>query len=232
MKENKDRIKKRELEDEEMLALFAESIQERVSRIAEFTERDANTLRKMILDDLFDISDLELSIAHIEKTIDACRENQERLTYQMDLSKWDIIEQNIISIYLIYNAAVLGVWWTSPNGIEFMKRFLIVAIIGITSFDINLRYFTSDTRKKRASETIVKRGETIEFGNYAIETIRKSREMYIDELRVALAKLIEIGNYNNAKEINIDSKILGWIKELDLETPLKEEVTKLKVRKR
>ena len=186
----------------------------------------------MILDNLVDLSDLELTEETIKHRIDTAGDGRSRLEYQLELTKEDIFTENFVTIYLLYHAAVLGVWLTSPDVIEFLKRMVVVGIISFMTYDLNARYFVSNRRKQKARETINLLNKYIKISRYDIETFSKFREIYIDELRVELNKLLEISEFDNNIENASTDKILEWIKELGIEPSLQEEVAKLKVRRR
>ncbi len=116
----------------------------------------------------------------------------DKFLYQKDLTKKDIIDENIMNIYLVSNGAFLFTWLLSQNSFDFLKNFLIITLIGITSFDINLRYFSSEKHKKQLEDNIKLLKNAIEINKYDITTFNKFRELYIKELSFEAQKLVEI----------------------------------------
>ena len=55
---------------------------------------------------------------------------------------------------MIYFGTSLMISLNASDVLDFIKKYLIISIIGNTSFDINRRYFTSGFRKKQLMSKI------------------------------------------------------------------------------
>ena len=217
-------------EVEEFFKEFSLAVDKELNEVSKFTTRDVNLLLGMILENLKDLSDLELSIDTINYKISTSQDIRARLKYQLNMTKKDILEENLINIYLVYNAAALGIWLTSPNPIEFLKRFLIVGIIGIVSYDANARYFASNYRKQKSELIISEIEKNVDISRSDIRNINRFRDMYIETLKYELNKLSEI-NINDQENIKKNNdKMLRLIHELDLDYLLNDIKTKKRIK--
>ena len=230
MNEEKEYLKEIEKESEETINEFSEDVKRVISQISNYTEKDIYKLYKVILENLRDLSDIEFSREEIKQKINNLNDTRTRLNFQKDLTRQDILEANYLKIYLLYLASAYLM--LTPDVIEYIKRFVIVGIIGFMSYDLNARYFTSDRRKKQVRLTIKEIDKYLEISKYDIKTLEKFHEMYLDELHVELNKLLEISDFSNEAVIKANDHLLGMIKKLDLESQLQEEVDKFKIRKR
>ena len=184
-------------------ALFdcEELISKELARVSEFTGKDLDQLIKMIFENCGDISELDAAIAYLMKNISQNRSIVERMNNQKRLTKEDIIDENIFNIFGVYGASALVTYLISSNPLEFTKNFLIFALIGITTFKINLDYFTGDYRKKQIAEYLTRLNRTIEIDDFNIDVLKKLRAMCIDELQYETIKLYEIIKDNNNYEL-------------------------------
>ncbi len=131
----------------------------------------------------------------------------------------------------MYAASVLATYLFSSNPIEFTKNFLIFILIGITSFKINLDYFTGDYRKKQISEYLKKLNQTIEIDEFNITVLKRLRAMCIDELKSETVKLYEIIKENNNYE-NATRKLEELIKGMGIEPIIGSKSVKTLIRKK
>lgn len=215
---------------EKNITEFNNSVIKRIEDISKFKKNDLDKLLKMILDDCQDLSELE-SYTNILKT--RIIENEElidKYLYQKELTKEDIIDANIIKIYLLYNGAYLVTRLSSPDIYEFIKNFLITIFIGIATFNISLDHFTSEKHKKELEKNIINLNKMIEINEYDIYTFNRFRELYIKELTYEVTKLIEITKYNNEDDNYI--RIKKFLDGLKIDFLLDEESVKAKTRRK
>ena len=202
----------------------------RSETVNSFDPSDVDELFSMIFENLKDLEDLEIALGIMKDKVMMSQDIKYRLNYQLHLTKKDIFEENLINIYLVYNAVVLGIWLTSPTVIEFLKRLLIVGIIGVASYDLNARYFASDNRKEKAKITIDEIDKYLEISRYDIGNINKFRDIYIETLKTELNKLAEI-TYDG--QLDIERKMIKMNKllcELNLEYLLRDTKVKKRIK--
>ena len=185
-------IEEVEKEANEALEEFKLFVDNELIKVSHFKRANLDELLKIILEDCQDLSDLELSIEKLKKRISQNQELKERLLYQRDLTKKDIVYENIIKIYLIYNIMLSTVWITSSDMLVFIKNFLIALAIGTSTFWVNLDYFTSERRKKQIDNTVMAIDKVVEINQYDIFTFNTFRSIYIDKLTFEVRKLFEI----------------------------------------
>ena len=147
-------IEEVEKEANETVDKFKILVDDELIKVSHFKRANLDELLKMILEDCQDLSDIESYIDILKNRIDNNLKLKEKLLYQRDLTKKDIIYENIIKIYLIYNVMLSTVWVTSSDMLVFIKNFLIASLIGSSTFLINLNYFTSDKRKNQIDNTV------------------------------------------------------------------------------
>ncbi len=225
--EEKSEIEK---EKEEGFRLFSEITNKELETVNSFDPSDVDELFSMIFENLKDLEDLEIALGIMKDKVMMSQDIKYRLNYQLHLTKKDIFEENLINIYLVYNAVVLGIWLTSPTVIEFLKRLLIVGIIGVASYDLNARYFASDNRKEKAKITIDEIDKYLEISRYDIGNINKFRDIYIETLKTELNKLAEI-TYDG--QLDIERKMIKMNKllcELNLEYLLRDTKVKKRIK--
>ena len=216
---------------EKNLLEFKNIVDGEINDISKFTYDDLDKLFQMIFENCQDLTELEMYTELLKKRIYISQENKEKLMYQVNMTKKDIINENMLNIFMIYNATALAVFLSTTNPIEFIKRFIIVGIIGITSFDLNARYFSSDYRKKKVNKTLEEIDKYVELSKNDVETINKFREMYIRELNYSVNKLFEVIDKNNGNDIQKNHlKILKLLKDIDIESFIDDANLKAKVR--
>lgn len=216
---------------EKNLLEFKNIVDGEINDISKFTYDDLDKLFQMIFENCQDLTELEMYTEILKKRINISQENKEKLMYQVNMTKKDIINENMLNIFMIYNATALAVFLSTTNPIEFIKRFIIVGIIGITSFDLNARYFSSDYRKKKVNKTLEEIDKYVELSKNDVETINKFREMYIKELNYSVNKLFEVIDKNNGNDIQKNHlKILKLLKDIDIESFIDDTNLKAKVR--
>lgn len=230
MKEEKELLKEIEKESAENIKAFSEDVNKVLSEVSQYTEADIYSLYKIIQNNLKDLSDIEISTNAIKEKVANFMDAKERLNFQKDMTREDILEENYLKIYVLYIASAYLMW--TPDVIEFIKRIIIIGIIGFVSYDLNARYFTSERRKKKVKLALEEIDKYVEISKYDIATISKFREMYIEELQVELSKLVEISDFDNKQIIKVNNRIIDMISELDLERDLEDEIKKLKIRRR
>ena len=216
---------------EKNLLEFKNIVDGEINDISKFTYADLDKLFQMIFENCQDLTELEMYTEILKKRIYISQENKEKLMYQVNMTKKDIIDENMLNIFMIYNATALAVFLSTTNPIEFIKRFIIVGIIGITSFDLNARYFSSDYRKKKVNKTLEEIDKYVELSKNDVETINKFREMYIKELNYSVNKLFEVIDKNNGNDIQKNHlKILKLLKDIDIESFIDDTNLKAKVK--
>ena len=212
----------------ECFRLFEVAVSEELSMVETFKENDIERLYKLIFANLDDIEDLDMALDTLEYRVMLGQDLRQRLKYQIHLTKKDIFEENLINIYLLYNVAALGVWLTSPNAVEFLKRFVVVGIIGFVSYDLNARYFASEGRKQKAKITLEEIENYLGTSRYDINNINKFRDMYIEMLEVELCKLRDITlDIDNDKNRNTMNK---WLVELELDYLLEKPMIRKRIK--
>ena len=224
-------IEEAKKDSEKNLLEFKNIVDGEINDISKFTYADLDKLFQMIFENCQDLTELEMYTEILKKRIYISQENKEKLMYQVNMTKKDIINENMLNIFMIYNATALAVFLSTTNPIEFIKRFIIVGIIGITSFDLNARYFSSDYRKKKVNKTLEEIDKYVELSKNDVETINKFREMYIKELNYSVNKLFEVIDKNNGNDIQKNHlKILKLLKDIDIESFIDDTNLKAKVR--
>ncbi len=213
---------------ESTLNKFKLDVDNRIAKIAHFTYNNLNELLTMIFNDCKDLTELEEYTEILKNRIRNNLELKEKLLYQRTLTKKDIINENLIEMYLLYNAILVSVWLTSSDMLVFIKNFLILSGIGVSSFGINLKYFTSEYRKKQIASTITNLDREVELSKYNIEIFNKFHEIYIKELTFEIIKLCEINkNRHNGYE-----RIEKFLNDMQIEFLLKDNTIKRKIRKK
>ena len=220
-------------EFEESFKIFLSMTDEEREKLNNFTSKDINKLLQLILENLKDVSDLDTSIETKKYRIESSEIAKERLNYQKDMTKKEIFGDNFINIILLYHAAGIGLWLTAPNGIEFLKRFIVTILIGFLTYQINASYFASDYRKQKAKLTIDEIDKFVAISKYDIPNINRFREVYIETLKIELSKIYEIVENNpkiTIKTINRIRKIYRLLNELNLEYIVEESKTKKRIK--
>ena len=216
---------------EKNLLEFKNIVDGEINDISKFTYADLDKLFQMIFENCQDLTELEMYTEILKKRINISQENKEKLMYQVNMTRKDIIDENLLNIFMIYNATALAVFLSTTNPIEFIKRFIIVGIIGITSFDLNARYFSSDYRKKKVNKTLKEIDKYVELSKNDVETINKFREMYIKELNYSVNKLFEVIDKNNGNDIQKNHlRIIKLLKDIDIESFIDDANLKAKVK--
>lgn len=185
---------KREVKEEAGKSLddFRKSVEAAKTKVQTFDKSNFDELLKMIFNNSNDLTDLEGYADILKKRINDDSELKERLLYQKKLTTKEIIEENIIKIYLAYNILLATSWITSSDIIAFIKSFFTCMVIGASTFLINLRYFTSDVYKEQIDNKVVEIDNMTKINQYEISVFDKFKEMYIDELKCEVKKLYEI----------------------------------------
>lgn len=215
-------------EANETLDKFELMVEEQIKRVSRFDRRNINQLFKMILDDCQDLSELE---EYTQILLDRIQNNiylKEKLAYQRTLTKKDIIDENIIKIYLIYNVMLGTVWVTSSDMLAFIRNFLISFLIGASTFGVNLKYFTSDYRKEQIDRAILELDKSIEINRYDVSTFNKFRQMYIKELTFEVKRLFELVKDRNDNY----AKIEKFLSDVKIDFLLDDNSIKRKIRKK
>ena len=192
-----------EREFEEAIKSFSSMTEEELKKVENFTSNDIIELIKMMDENLKDLSDLEISIDSIRDKIASMNATKERLNYQKDMTRKDIFEENFVKIILMYIVGSNLI--ITPDVIVFIKRIIVFGIIGFMSYDLNVRYFTSDYHKKKIKLTIEEIDKNVELCNFDIRNISKFKEMYINTFKIELQKYMEIADNNpniGGKEID------------------------------
>ena len=180
---------------------FEKLIATEIAYISTLTIHNLDELLKIIFENCGDISELDNYIEYLNQNIIQNRMISERMQIQKRLTKEDFIEENIFNIFGVYAASALGTYLFSGDPINFTKNFLIVMLIGITTFKINLDYFTGNYRKKQITDYLTKLDRSIEEASFYIEILKKMKAMCITELQYEVTKLYEIINDSNNYEI-------------------------------
>ena len=215
-------------EANETLDKFELTVEEQIKRVSRFDRRNINQLFKMILDDCQDLSELE---EYTQILLDRIQNNiylKEKLAYQRTLTKKDIIDENIIKIYLIYNVMLGTVWVTSSDMLAFIRNFLISFLIGASTFGVSLKYFTSDYRKEQIDRAILELDKSIEINRYDVSTFNKFRQMYIKELTFEVKRLFELVKDRNDNY----AKIEKFLSDVKIDFLLNDNKIKRKIRKK
>ena len=211
---------------------FELEVEENIKKISKFTRKNYDELLKLIFDDCGDLSLYEDYINTLEEKLIKFEDDKERLMYQKDITKRDIIDNSIFKLYGLYNINVIGSWISSSSIFEFIKKFIILSIIETSSFMINLNYFTSDKHKEEIDKRLFKIDEYIMINKYDIESFYKLREIYIRELKVEITKLfeiIELYNPNNKKNYG---RMCELLKGLKLDFILDDSKVKAKIKRK
>ena len=231
MQEEKNVIIEVEKEANQALVDSQKMIDKEIEYISHFTYANFDELLKMIFDNCSDISELESYIDLLKNDVIKNQNTLERMNYQKELTREDIINENIFNIYAVYNATVIGTYLLSGDPIEFIKKFLIVSLIGIASFKINLDYFTSDYRKKQIDKYVSVLDENIIIDKYNTTTLIKLKEMCINELKYQVMKLYEIVKNNNNYQVDY-KRIDDFLKGIKIDFILEDSNVKAKIKKK
>ena len=219
--------------DNESLTEFEKIVNKQIMDVSKFTALNLDTLIYLIFEDCQDLDELEKSIDIVRSRMVDSQERKAMLTYQTNMTKKEIIDENLLNIFLVYNATGVALLLTNPNPIEFIKKFLIIGLIGITSFDINARYFASEYRKKKIHANILKIDKYVEISKYDIQTLKQFRKMYIKELNYEVNKLFEIVDDTDKTDIQQNhDRIIELLRDLNLEAFIDDENIKSKIKKK
>ena len=221
-------IEEVEKEANEALDAFKVLVEDDIKRVSHFKRANLDELLKMILVDCQDFSELESYVKIMENRIDYNLGLKEKLLYQKKLSKKDIIYENIVKIYLIYNIMLGTVWITSSDMLAFIRNFLITSLIGGSTFWINLKYFTSERRRIQIDNTIEAIDNVVEINQYDIQIFNRFRSMYISKLTYELNKLFDIVNIN---DYNYE-KIKKLLNDLQIDFLLQNKSIKQKIKEK
>lgn len=191
--------------------LMEEFAEKKQTQIAQFNHRGINQLLTIILDDISNFTSLEIDIAKAYNRIEENYDLRERLLYQKKLTRKDIIDENIIKIYLIYNLILATTWVTSADMLVFIKNFLICSSIGASTFLANLEYFTGDFHHQQIALKVVSIEEENAVYRREVGALEKVRDMYLELLRFETAKLYHIAKNKKYSYDGID-KLLKDLK--------------------
>lgn len=217
-------------EAEKALIKCQKMITKEIEYISKFTYDNFDELLKMIFENCSDISELDSYIEFLQKGIIKSNNTIERMKYQRKLTKKDIVEENMFNIFGVYGAIVVSSSLSTTDPINFAKTFLILSLIGITSFKINLDYFTSDYRKQQIDNYLLTLNHGIENDRFNIRVLLKMKEMCTKELKYEVIKLYEIVKNNNKNDENY-KKIDEFLKGINVEFTLEDIKTKRKNKK-
>ena len=217
-------------EAEKALIKCQKMITKEIEYISKFTYDNFDELLKMIFENCSDISELDSYIEFLQKGIIKSNNTIERMKYQRKLTKKDIVEENMFNIFGVYGAIVVSSSLSTTDPINFAKTFLILSLIGITSFKINLDYFTSDYRKQQIDNYLLTLNHGIENDRFNIRVLLKMKEMCTKELKYEVIKLYEIVKNNNKNDESY-KKIDEFLKGINVEFTLEDIKTKRKNKK-
>ena len=190
--------------NEYLIKSMEETIEKKRAQVALFNTKGTNQLLTIMLDDISKFDSLENDIAKVYNRIEENYDLREKLLYQKELTRKDIIDENIIKIYLMYNAILAATWVTSADMLVFIKNFLMCSGIGVSTFLANLKYFTGDFHH----QLIVLKVASIEAENAAYHSnliaLEKARDMYLELLKFEAGKLYHIANNKKYSYDGID----------------------------
>ena len=216
-------------ETEEIISEFAAEIVDRIDEVSKFEYNDLNKLLKMIFSNCRDLLELRKYSDDLKDRITENESLIDKYLYQKDLSKEDIIDANLYNFIIMYNGTYLVTRLLTPNVVEFIKNFIITILIGAITFDINLKYFTSEKHKQVLNDNIKYLNKTIEINKYDVYTFDSFCELYLKELTYEVRKLSEITNYNS-EDVNY-KRVQRLLYAMEIDFILKEPV-KTKIRRK
>ena len=132
------------------------------------------------------------NIAEAKNIIDEALSEKTRLSNIKAITLNDVMEEISSKVMIIYMVASYATYLTSTDVLDFIKKYIIISLIGIGSFKINSDFFKSDFRKKKISSKISQIDEILLKNRYSIETMEKYRELFQKELEIEQEKLEEL----------------------------------------
>ncbi len=235
-------------------------IQEKIKEFAKLKEEDEKTYQDTLADInesieiingfddsnyedlLIDTIDTRRHLKAIKKNIKSMRENMDDLFNKKE--EYDSIQEfnlneffdnefeKIIAIYLISSLTISS---TANNILDFIRKYLIVSLIGLVSFKANSKYFASNLRKQQLLRKKTEIDFDIELNKYNINALTKYYYLFERQLNCENKKIKEImpkrlpgeSQESYAKRLNPIS-VLTYIK-MSGEKPLtKKRKNKLK----
>ena len=129
--------------------------------------------------------------------------------YQKDLTRKNIIDNNIYNIYGVYSATAIASMLFTNNPISLLQNFILITAIQVFAFKVNLDYFTSNTYKNKLNKRIKQIDESKDIDNYHVKVLYRFRDMCIDVLKIQVAKLYELmdGTQNGINKNDLKKNI-------------------------
>ena len=170
---------------------------------------------------LVDLIDTRAQIVALERNINSTFDeiNEKLIEREQNLSSLkfninDFIDKKRNSIMTIYFATSLAIGLSSISVLDFIAKYVLTSVIGLTSFDINGKYFTSNIRKKYLNGNIQKLDLSIEIDRHNIDFLKKYHELFKKLLAFELKKLEEIAPRKLPDETDSDfakRAIPNWV---------------------
>ena len=220
--QNNSILVQEELETKKTMQEFEKSIKEDLEKINSFTVNNIDELLSMIFDNCQDITEIEYYINTLKNLIIKDQYDKEKYMYQKDLTRKNIIDNNIYNIYGVYSATAIASMLFTNNPISLLQNFILITAIQVFAFKVNLDYFTSNTYKNKLNKRIKQIDESKDIDNYHVKVLYRFRDMCIDVLKIQVAKLYELMQ-SSKNNIDINERLLQLLNGMDIKFILEDK---------
>ena len=185
-------FEEQKVEDLKAYDEIVNTVNNNITIIRNFDESNYGDLLVDLIDTRQEIIALEKNINStydkIDEELTAREQNLSSLKFNIN----DFINSKHNSIMAIYLAASLAIGLSAISVFDFITKYFLTSVIGLASFDINGKYFTSNIRKKYLTGNIQKLDLNIEIDRHNIDFLKKYLELFRKLLAFELKKLEEI----------------------------------------
>ena len=171
--------------------------------IEEFDRTDLYRLVKSIIISLYNLKKYDSKTLKLSKKLDLMHEKEVKLNRQSYLDKEMLIEdmsqefKKILATVAFYSVV------SSENGIDFLRKLSLLLAISFLTFNLNLKYFTSETRKQLIKKRLSELETNIKNQELYFLLYQKIDNCFSVKLDTQYRKLLELYPEINEEEIKI-----------------------------
>ena len=190
--ETKKKFENSKLEDEKTYQELSKTIDDNIEVISKMNASNCEDILVNMYENYYEVFALDNNIDELNNLNKELNEAKNSLINKQNITFDDILNEISDKIMTIYLLSCLGISITTTDALDFLKKYLIIGIIGLTSFDLNRRYFTSNFHKKKLASEVKEYDLSIESNEYTIEMLKKYRSLFQKQIDFERDKLNEV----------------------------------------
>lgn len=171
--------------------------------IEEFDRIDLYRLVKSIIISLYNLKKYDSKTLKLSKKLDLMYEKEARLNRQSYFDKEMIIEDMSQEFKKILATVAFYSVISSENGIDFLRKLSILLAISFLTFNLNLKYFTSETRKQLIKKRLSELENDIKNQELYFLLYQKISKCFSIKLDSQYEKLLELYPEINEEEVKV-----------------------------